>query len=907
MALSWNEIRDRAMRFSKEWEGETRERAEKDTFWNQFFEVFGVSRRRVATFEEPVKKLNDQTGFIDLFWKGQIIVEHKSKGKDLQAAFEQASDYFHGLKDHEIPKFILVSDFERFRLYDLDERTDHEFHISELHKHIKLFGFMAGYQKREFKEQDPVNIKAAELLGKLHDELKDTGYRAHDLEIFLVRILFCLFADDTGIFEKDTFKDFIEVKTNEDGSNVGALLTQLFQVLNTPRESRSTKLDDHLALFPYVNGQLFEENLFIPAFDSRMREILLTASALDWGKISPAIFGSMFQSVMNPQERRNLGAHYTSEQNILKLIKPLFLDDLWAEFEQVRHNSKRLGEFHVKLSKLKFFDPACGCGNFLIITYRELRLLELAVLKALYGQQGLIGVSEMARVDVDQFYGIEIDEWPARIAEVAMWLIDHQMNMLISEAFGQYYARLPLKKSAHIVNANALRIDWEEVVPKNELSYILGNPPFIGKHYQSAQQKSDFGFVFNKIRASKSLDFVASWFLLAARYIQDSKIEVALVSTNSICQGEQVGVLWNHLLFEYGIKINFAHKTFQWNNEAKGKAAVHVIIVGFSTFNRKKKILFEYETPKSEPDLIFADNISPYLVTTGNTIISSRSKPICNVPNLMWGNKPVDGGNLLLTPEEKENLILNEPGCEKWIRPLISAKEFLHGKERFCLWLVGIKPNELNQLKLIRERANAVKIMRESSVDSGAQKIAQRPTQFRDLRNPKTAIIIPSATSEHRSYIPMGFIDSWPIVNNSCHMLPEGNLYHFGILMSAMHMAWVSYTCGRLESRYRYSKDIVYNNFPWPKDPSDKNVKAVEEKAQAVLDARALYPDSSLAELYDPLLMPAELVRAHQALDKAVDLCYRPQAFPSERLRIEYLFQLYEEYLAPLMGKQKKR
>ncbi|MCK5737874.1 class I SAM-dependent DNA methyltransferase, partial [bacterium] len=514
-------------------------------FWNDFFNVFGISRRRVAGFEEPVKKLGNKQGFIDLFWKGTLLVEHKSKGKNLDAAFEQATDYFHGIKEHELPKYVLVSDFERFRLYDLDEKTEDEFHLKELHKNIKLFGFIAGYQKRTFRDEDPVNITAAELMGRLHDQLEDSGYEGHQLEVFLVRLLFCLFADDTGIFEKDTFKEFIEQRTHEDGSDLGAWLAQFFQVLNTPREKRLRNLDEQLNAFPYINGKLYEEPLPIAAFSSKMREILLKCSALDWGKISPAIFGSMFQSVMNPEERRNLGAHYTSEKNIMKLIKPLFLDELKAEFQRIKTNRNRLKEFHQKLSSLKFLDPACGCGNFLIITYRELRLLELKVLKALYGDQQATAIDQILHVDVDQFYGIEYDEFPARIAEVAMWLMDHQMNLKVSEEFGLYYARLPLRKAAKIVNGNALRIDWESVVPKSELNYILGNPPFCGKQHQNAEQKTDMKNVFDGVKGAGILDYVSAWYIRASKYIQNTKIKVAFVSTNSLAQGEQVGILWN--------------------------------------------------------------------------------------------------------------------------------------------------------------------------------------------------------------------------------------------------------------------------------------------------------------------------------------------------------------------------
>lgn len=906
MALSWNEIKDRALRFTKEWEGESRERAEKDTFWNDFFNVFGISRRRLATFEEPVKKLNNAQGFIDLFWKGTLLVEHKSKGRSLDAAFEQASDYFHGIKEHELPKYVLVSDFENFRLYDLDEKTEHSFHLSDFHKNIKLFGFIAGYQKRSFKDEDEVNIAAAELMGKLHDQLEESGYQGHDLEVYLVRLLFCLFADDTGIFEKDTFKEFIEVKTAEDGSNLGAMLAQLFQVLNTPREKRMSSLDEHLMAFPYVNGKLFEEFLMIPAFNSRMREILLLCSALNWGKISPAIFGSMFQSVMDPKERRNLGAHYTSEKNILKLIKPLFLDELWEEFHKIKGNKRQLQEFQMRLGKLKFLDPACGCGNFLIITYRELRLLELEVMKEIYKGQQAIGIQEIMCVDVDQFYGIEYDEFPAKIAEVALWLMDHQMNLRVSEEFGLYYARLPLKKSAKIVHGNALRINWEEVVPKEELSYILGNPPFLGHHYQNAEQKQDMDLVFQGESGIKVLDYVSSWYLKAAQYMSlNDKIQSAFVSTNSICQGEQAALLWNILLKKYGVKINFAHQTFKWGNEARGKAAVHVIIVGFALFSKSKKQIFEYQIIDEDPHLRFVKNISPYLVEGPDLVISNLSNPLCDVPRMIWGNKPTDGGHFLFDDEASKNEFLQlEPGAEKWIRPFISGRDFLHNHFRYCLWLKGIGPAELKNLPEVMKRVNLVKETRLSSTAEATRKKASTPTLFAQIAQPDTSYLaIPEVSSENREYIPIGFIYPEIISSNTIQLVPGATSFVFGVITSKMHMAWVKTVCGRMKSDFRYSNSIVYNNFPWPKNPSDKNKALVEEKAQKVLDTRAKYPDSSLADLYDPLLMPPDLVKAHQELDRAVDQCYRPQPFTTEMARIEYLFELYEEYLTPLLGK----
>lgn len=903
MALSWNEIKDRALKFTREWEGESKERAEKDSFWNDFFNVFGISRRRLATFEEPVKKLNNKQGFIDLFWKGTLLVEHKSRGKNLDAAFEQATDYFHGIKEHELPKYILVSDFEKFKLYDLDDKEEYEFEIQDFHKNIKLFGFIAGYQKRSFKDEDPVNIKAAELMGKLHDQLEISGYEGHPLEVFLVRLLFCLFADDTGIFEKDTFKEFVEVKTNTDGSDLGAWLAQFFQVLNTQNDKRLKNLDEHLEAFPYVNGKLFEEALPIAAFNSQMRDILLECSSLDWGKISPAIFGSMFQSVMNPEERRNLGAHYTSEKNILKLIRPLFLDDLQAEFKKVKGNKNKLKEFHKKLGELNFLDPACGCGNFLIITYRELRLLELEVLKELYGNQQVIGIDQIMNVDVDQFYGIEYDEFPARIAEVALWLMDHQMNLLISEAFGLYYARLPLNKSATIVHGNALRLSWEEIISRKSLSYILGNPPFYGYSYQTKEQKEDLKGVFRGFKGTGVLDYVSGWYYKACEYINDSNIRVAFVSTNSISQGEQVGILWNILFEKFNIIIQFAHSTFNWSNEAKGNAGVHVVIIGFGVNNYKRKQLYQYIDLNGDPELQYVNEISPYLVAGNPTLILRRSKPLCHTNEMVKGSSPTDGGNLLLNSEERLELIKNEPEVEKYIRPYTGSKEFIHSLERWCLWLKDINPKELQRLPLTLQRIQAVALMRKNSRKSATRNWADFPSLFVEERQPdQEYVIIPRVSSERRKYIPMGYLSPNTIISDSAIALPNATLYEFGTLISIMHMTWTRYTCGKLESRFRYSNTIVYNNFPWPKEPTEKNKREVEKMAQSVLDVRKEFDESNLADLYDPLTMPPNLVKAHKKLDKAVDLCYRSQAFNSEAVRIEYLFDLYNEYTMPLLN-----
>jgi len=955
MPLSWNEIKSKAVRFSKDWENVTEESAESQTFLNEFFEVFGISRRRVSTFEKPVKKLDGREGYIDLLWPGKILIEHKSKGKNLEKAKNQAIAYSFGLTEEELPQYILVCDFDLFILHDLEENTKHEFVLKELVKNVKLFSFIAGYQKSVTKDEDPVNIAAAERVGKLHDKLKAIGYTGHELEVYLVRLVFCLFADDTNIFNKGIFEEYLKNKTSKDGSDLALHLSQIFYILNTPELQRLTNLDEHLIEFRYVNGKLFEEQLSPAQFDSEMRNVLLGCCDLNWAKISPAIFGSLFQAVMNPEERRNLGAHYTSEKNILKVIKPLFLDELYKQFESVKNNIKQLKDFHKKLSNLKFLDPACGCGNFLVITYRELRLLEIEILKVL-NKNGQLesNIKNIVWIDIDQFYGIEIEEWPARISEVAMWLIDHQMNMIVSEEFGEYFARLPLKKTANIICGNALRIDWTNIIVRNKIDitadvtniikineppphyetvnvytktvnfiesvtntkpisdkttfdYILGNPPFVGKHLQNAEQKADLNNIFSGIKGAGVLDYVTGWYIKAARLIQNTNTKVAFVSTNSISQGEQPGILWNVLFNLYGIKIHFAHRTFKWFNEARGKAAVHVVIIGFANYDTAEKYLFEYDDIKGEPHSRIVTNINAYLVFASNILISKRNTPLKKIQKMQWGNKPVDGGNLILNNDEKEDLIFKEPHAKKYIKRLISAKEYLNGIDRWCLWLVGISPSELQQMPLILERIKKVKTMRENSVDAGANKLAQYPATFRDKKNPSKFILIPSTTSENRKYIPFGFFGKEDIAHNSCHIIPNGNIFTFGVLQSEIHMIWVKSICGRLESRYRYSNDIVYNNFPWPENPTDKQIKLVEEKAQIVLNTRKEFPNSSLADLYDPLTMPPALVKAHQELDKAVDLCYRAQPFPYETKRIEFLFELYEKYTKPLLAVKKTK
>ena len=904
MPLSWNEIKQRAVAFSQEWSEEKREDAEAQTFWNDFFNVFGVRRRTVATFEEKVRNIKGQFGSIDLFWRGKLLAEHKSQRRvsserTLDKAASQAFEYIQCLKDEnrddEIPRYVVVSDFANIVLYDLEPEEDDppvlSFPLRELHKHIHAFAFIPGYKVHKFDKEDPANIRAAELMGGIHDAIAIGGYSGHALERFLVRILFCLFAEDTGIFEPNAFTTYVEQNTKEDGSDLGLHLRHFFEILDTPKEKRQMNLDELLASLEYVNGGLFEEMLRSPDCDRNIRDTILAATRFDWSRISPAVFGSLFQSVMDPDARRRCGAHYTTEQNILKVIRPLFLDSLRAEFEKVKSNKAKVRAFHQKLASLTFFDPACGCGNFLVLAYRELRLLEMDVLQSIY-QKDAFDLIHLVQVDVDQFYGIEIVEFPVRIAETALWLMDHQMNVLASERFGQYYVRLPLQKSAKIVHGNALRIDWNEVLPKEKCSYILGNPPFVGAKYQEAEQKEDAKLVFGKTANAGLLDYVSCWYFKAAEYIKDTRIQVGFVSTNSIAQGEQVGVLWAEL-FKRGVKINFGYTTFVWSSEARGKAHVHCVIVGFSMFDAAKKLLFEEQKEKITAREV--RNISPYLVEGSNVVILNRSKPLCDVPSIGIGNKPIDGGNYLFTDEEKKEFLKTEPAAAPYFRKWIGADEFINGWHRWCLWLGDCPPNELRKMKECLKRVDAVRQLRLNSKSTPTQKLADHPTRFHVENMPdKKYLLFPRVSSERRYYIPIGFVSPKTLASDATIILPNATLFHFGILTSTMHMDWMRYFCGRLKSDYRYSAQLVYNNFPWP-NPTDTNRLKVEEAAKAVLDARAVHKASTLADLYDPRSMPKELAKAHHALDHVVDRCYRSKPFADDQERLAFLFDLYEK------------
>ena len=927
MRLSWNEVRVRAAAFSEEWKDAAYEKSETQSFYNEFFDVFGVRRRTVARYEEHVARLDNRSGFIDLLWPGVLIVEQKSAGRDLKAAYEQAGEYFDALPERDKPRYILVSDFQTFELRDRDERDSVAFPLSDLPGHVEAFGFILGVQRRTFRDQDPANIKAAELVGRLHDALHEAGYRGHNLERFLVRIVFCLFADDTGIFEtRDIFLDFLEERTSEDGADLGLWLSQLFQVLDTPESERQRTLDADLARFPYVNGELFDGALLIPAFDAAMRSALLDACRFDWSEISPAIFGALFQSVMDSAERRAQGAHYTTEKNILKVIEPLFMDDLRGEFERLksRKDSRRLTElrrFQERLGEMTFFDPACGCGNFLIIAYRELRLLEIELLKAIrVGTQLELDATTLSRVDVDQFHGIEIGEFPARIAETAMWMMDHIMNNRLSLEFGQTYARIPLEKSPHIVHGDALETDWSSLLPPKDCSFVFGNPPFVGAKFQTEAQRVQVRRIAALGKTGGTLDYVTAWLIKAGEYVQSGNVRIGFVATNSVTQGEQVAQLWPILLGRYMLEIAFAHRTFAWGSDARGKAHVHVVILGLDQRKavRPAKRLFAYPDINGEPEESDHAVLSPYLfdatsLADPHLVVREESGPINGMGRLITGSQPIDDGEYIFDVAERAEFLEAEPASAQFFRPYVGAREFLQGSERWILALQEVSPTTLKGLSRVRERMAAVRRYRLKSKRKGTLAIANYPTRYNVEVIPNAPyLVIPEVSSERREYAPIGWLEPPSIPSNKLRLLSDATLSDFALLTSAMHMAWMRTVTGRLESRYMYSVGVVYNNFPTPPGFSsgNANLSRLEPLAQAVLDARAAHLGATLANLYDPDLMPPNLRRAHQALDRAVDRLYRRTRFTSERERVEFLFLLYEKMRAPLgvaMVRKKRR
>lgn len=912
MRLGWDEIKRRAKAFSEKHAERADERADAQLFVNDFFKIFGMSSRQIGRYERRVADVaRKQRGYIDFFWPGQIIVEMKSLGKSLIAAEQQALDYIDGVHPTERPRYVLACDFQNWRLVDLEEKRELEFKLADLHRHIEAFAFIQG-RKVSFETQSSVTIKAAELMGKLHDALEASGYTGHDLEQLLVRLLFCLFADDTGIFQpKDIFLQLIENDMKPDGSNAGTVLGELFDVLDTPEGQRLAGTSAELDAFPYINGGLFRNRLRLAKLDGKMLALLLDAARHDWAEVSPAIFGSLFQSVMDAKERRAKGAHYTTEANILKVIGPLFLDDLKAELAEIMGRrtgrEKDLARFQEKLTRLTFLDPACGCGNFLVIAYREIRRLELEALRAQYGDQQ-IDAALLARVNVGQFYGIEYQEFPVRIAEVAMWMMDHIANNEINEAFRLNYARIPLSDTAHILHADALETDWSSLLPPDKCSYIIGNPPFVGAKFQSEEQRQQVRRIAALGGTGGTLDYVAAWFIKAGQFARENpRIRIAFVSTNSICQGEQVAQLWPILFDRFGLEIAFAHRTFSWGSEARGKAHVHVVIVGLAHRDCEppEKRLFSYPDIKGDPVESRHGALTAYLfdargVANRHLVTVETAKPMSDRPSVIFGSMPNDDGNLILSPSERSELITAHPEAEQLIRPLFGAREFIDGNLRYCLWLPNADPGLIRSIPPILERLRKCRDYRSSSSRKKTKQLAEYPGLFGEIRHTEQPyVLIPRHSSERREYVPFGFCPADSIAHDSCLFIPNARIFDFAILCSRAHMAWLAHIGGRLESRFRYSIGLVYNTFPWP-DATPAQREKVEALAQAVLDARAVHVTSSLADLYDPDTMPANLRKAHAALDAAVDRLYRAAPFASDRDRVEHLFGRYEALVNPL-------
>ena len=962
MRLGFDEIKRRAKAFSEDWKDAHYEKGETHSFYNDFFKIFGVSRRAVAVYEKRVQSLDtSKRGYIDLFWPGVLIVEQKSAGRDLFAASSQASTYFDWLPERDQPRYMLVCDFQRFKLTDLDDNgREISFALSELHKYVEAFDFILG-RRVTFATQAGVTVKAAELMGKLHDALEESGYTGNDLEQLLVRLLFCLFADDTGIFQpKDIFLQLIDNDTADDGHNVGRMLNELFDVLDTPEDKRQAGLSGELNAFPYVNGALFAGHVRTPVFDKKMRDLLLVAAKHDWSGVSPAIFGSLFQSVMSPKERRAKGAHYTTEANIMKVIGPLFLDDLKAELAKI--NARKTGrdsalkEYLAKLSRLTFFDPACGCGNFLVIAYREIRRLELAALRILYPQD-IIDAALLSRVTVDQFYGIEYEEFPAKIAEVAMWMMDHIANNEINEAFRTNYARIPLKDSAHIFHGDALEVDWADLLPPEKCHYIMGNPPFVGK--KTPFQTQQMARVINAPSGKAgTLDYVAAWFIKAGQYMNlasplvgevgggpaasaaemtqssppnaalennapqtrraptppspqggggNKRIRIAFVSTNSVTQGEQVAQLWPILFDRLHLEIFFAHRTFSWGSEARGKAHVHVVIIGLTHHDNEPedKRLFSYPDIKGDPVESTHTALTAYLfdakgVANRHLVVNRESSSLAGTPRICVGTKPVDDGHYIFNTDERQKFLEVEPNATKAMRPFLGGYEFINGQGRWILNTADLSPTDIRSMPEVRKRIAQVREYRSTSTGNLANALANDPTAYHVTVIPKSPyLVIPEVSSERREYVPVGWIEPPSIPSNKLLVIQEAALWHFAVLTSRAHMAWLAHVGGRLESRLSYSPGLVYNTFPWPSATPAQRAK-IEALAQAVLDARAAHPTSSLADLYDPDTMPGNLRKAHAALDTAVDRLYRPAPFASDRDRVEHLFGRYEALVNPL-------
>ena len=919
-----------ARRFAERWQGKGYEKGESQTFWLELLtEVFGVKEPSTfITFENQVKL--DHTSFIDGYIeRTHTMIEQKSLDKDLLAPikqsdgtsltpFQQAQRYSAALPYSKRPRWIVTCNFSTFLVYDMEHPDGDPFEIklADLGKEYYHLRFLVETGADHLKHEEQVSMQAGVIVGKLYEallkEYKDptNPESLRSLNVLCVRLVFCLYSEDAGIFGKhDMFHDYLARYDIMDMRNA---LIRLFQILNTPLDERDPYLQEDLAAFPYASGGLFEGDIEIPRLNDEIRDLLLRHASLDfdWSEISPTIFGAVFESTLNPETRRSGGMHYTSVENIHKVIDPLFLNDLRQELDDilaepvVKQRQKRLREYQDRLASLTFLDPACGSGNFLTETYLSLRHLENRAIRALYeGHSMFIGGEDFinpVKVSIYQFHGIEINDFAVTVAATALWISEAQMLAETERIVSHDFEFLPLKDYPNIVEANALRTDWATIVPKDKLNYIMGNPPFIGARMATAEQKQDLINVFGaKWKNVGNLDYVCGWYKKAAGLMRDTQIKAALVSTNSICQGEQVANLWEPLMHD-GIIINFAHRTFHWDSEAAIKAHVHCIIVGFSYEDKKDKVLFD------NGNVIHVNHINAYLIDGPDAFVGSRNKPLCDAPEIGIGNKPIDGGNYLFEKEEMEAFIKLEPKSEQYFRPWYGSVEFIHQKPRYCLWLGDCTPAELRSMPHCVKRVEAVRETRLASKSEGTRKLADLPTRFHVENMPKgNYIVIPQVSSQNRDYIPMGYMDERVLCSDKVRLMPEGTLYHLGILESSVHMAWMRVVCARLKSDYSYTVNNVYNNYPWPEVNEEQREK-IEQTAQGILDARALYPDSSLADLYDPLTMPPELRKAHRENDHAVMAAYGFDITMNESEIVAQLFSLYSQLVTqqPQKGKQ---
>ena len=906
-----------AKEFAERWQGKGYEKGESQKFWTTLLtEVFGIEHvDSFLLFEQQVKL--DHTSFIDGFIPStKVMIEQKSLGKNLAEGikqsdgsvlnpFQQAKRYAAELPYSQRPRWIVTCNFAEFWVYDMEQPNGEpqKILLKDLEKEYYRLQFLVDEGNEHLKREMEVSVKAGNLVGIIYDKLleqygADDSETLRSLNILCVRLVFCLYAEDAGLFNSRTaFHDYLNAYPSQ---KLRRALVDLFAVLDTPLAERDKYLEDDLGAFPYVNGGLFsDKTIEIPQFTDELKQLILEdASAdFDWSEISPTIFGAVFESTLNPETRRSGGMHYTSIENIHKVIDPLFLDELKDEFgkilemKQAAPRKQALATFQDKLSSLTFFDPACGSGNFLTETFLSLRRLENKVIQAMFGGENILTFDILIKVNISQFYGIEINDFACTVAKTALWIAESQTLKETSAIAGRPIDFLPLKTNAYIHEGNALRIDWSEVIAPEKLNYIMGNPPFVGASMMSAEQKEEAVAIFGKVKLSNSIDFVGAWYHLAAKMMsQNSHIKAALVSTNSITQGEQVAALWQPLFDRYGIHIDFAYRTFRWDSEADIKAHVHCVIIGFSISGNNAKRLY-----LSNLQTIPASNINPYLIDAPDVFIESRSTPICNVPKLTKGNQPSDGGNLILSEEERAAFIKNDPSIECCIRRYVGAKDYLNNNEiRYCLWLRNIPLSVYVKNKDIYQRLEAVREMRAASTAAPTRQAANKPALFFSMpQTESTYMVIPRVSSERRRYIPIGFMPPEIIAADSLSIIPDATLYHFGVLTSNVHMAWMRVVCGRLKSDYRYSGSVVYNNFSWCQ-PTEEQKARIEATAQAILDARAKYPDCSLADLYDEVTMPPELRKAHQENDRAVMAAYGFDIKMSESECVAELFKLYQ-------------